>query len=80
MFITPLKLIDRTIDHLEILAEVLTDEVNEPLNSELEAERKLCKETLLTIRVLLPKLKAVRCTPVAMTAAQPAHCPSCNEG
>ena len=79
MFVTPLTLIDRTIEHLETLTEVLADEVDERLLSELKPEGKLCKEALLTISVLLPKLKAVRCTPVAMTADYRSACPSCDD-
>lgn len=79
MFVTPLTLIDRTIEHLETLTEVLADEVDERLISELRPEGKLCKEALLTISVLLPKLKAVRCTPIAMTTEYRSACPSCDE-
>jgi hypothetical protein len=64
MFVTPLTLIDRTIERLR---------------SELKPEGKLCKEALLTISVLLPKLKAVRCTPVAMTADYRSACPNCDD-
>lgn len=79
MFVTPLTLIDRTIEHLETLTEVLADEVDERLHGELKPEGKLCKETLLTISVLLPKLKAVRCSPVAMTAEYRSQCAACDE-
>lgn len=79
MFVTPLTLIDRTIEHLETLTELLADEVDERLLSELKPEGKLCREALLTISVLLPKLKAVRCTPVAMTAEYRSACPSCDD-
>ena len=79
MFVTPLTLIDRTIEHLESLAELLADEVDERFRSELKPEDKLCKEALLTISVLLPKLKAVHCTPVAITADYRSACPSCDE-
>ncbi len=79
MFVTPLTLIDRTIEHLETLTELLADEVDERLRSELKPEGKLCKEALLTISVLLPKLRAVRCTPVAMTAEYRSACPSCDD-
>jgi hypothetical protein len=79
MFVTPLTLIDRTIEHLETLTELLADEVDERLRNELKPEGKLCKEALLTISVLLPKLKAVRCTPVAMTPDYRSACPSCED-
>jgi hypothetical protein len=79
MFVTPLTLIDRTIECLESLTVVLADEVDERVLGELKPEGKLCKETLLTISVLLPKLKAVRRTPVAMTTGYRSACPSCEE-
>jgi hypothetical protein len=78
MFVTPLTLIDETIDHLEALTELLADEVGERTASP-KIEARLCKEALLTIGVLLPKLKAVRRTPIAMTSDHLRACPSCDE-
>jgi hypothetical protein len=80
MFVTPLTLIDRTIDDLESLCEVLADEVDTRVRSELPPEGRLCKEALLTISVLLPKLRAVRCSPVAMTADYRGACVACEDG
>jgi hypothetical protein len=80
MFITPLALIDRTIDDLESLREMLADEVDMRVRSELPPEGRLCKEALLTIGVLLPKLRAVRCSPVAMTGEYRGMCASCEDG
>lgn len=82
MFVTPLTLIDQTIDHLESLTELLTDEIDARTVREPRPEARLCKEALMTISVLLPKLKAVRCTPVAMAGDHPSlsrACPSCDE-
>lgn len=79
MFITPLTLIDQTIDDLQALRELLADEIDARLRTELRPEDKLCKEALLTIGVLLPKLKAVRCSPVAMTPEYRGACASCND-
>jgi hypothetical protein len=76
MFITPLTLIEQTIDDLE---ELLSDEVDARLRAEARPEGKICKEALLTIGVLLPKLKAVRCSPVAMTADYRTRCASCDD-
>lgn len=80
MFITPMTLIERTIDDLESLRELLADEVDARLRSEPRPEGRLCKETLLTISVLLPKLQAVRCSPVAMTPEHRGVCASCDDG
>jgi hypothetical protein len=79
MFITPLHLIDQTIDDLEALTEVLADEVDTRVSAHPRPEGKLCKEALLTISVLLPKLKAVRCSPIAMTVDYRSACPSCED-
>lgn len=79
MFITPLTLIDRTIDDLEALSELPADETDALLCAEPRPESKLCKEAVLTISVLLPKLKAVRCSPVAMTAEYRGACASCDD-
>jgi hypothetical protein len=55
-------LIDRSIAQLESLATFLTDEVQQPWTTTVLplSQRLLCKEALLTISVLLPKLRAVR--------------------
>jgi hypothetical protein len=79
MFVTPLRLIDQTIDDLEALTEVLSDEVDTRVNAHVRPEGKICKEALLTISILLPKLKAVRCSPVAMTGEYRSACPSCDD-
>jgi hypothetical protein len=79
MFVTPLRLIDQTIDDLEALTEVLSDEVDTRVNAQIRPEGKICKEALLTISVLLPKLKAVRCSPVAMTGEYRSACPLCDD-
>jgi hypothetical protein len=79
MFVTPLRLIDQTIDDLEALTEVLSDEVDTRVNAQIRPEGTICKEALLTISVLLPKLKAVRCSPVAMTGEYRSACPLCDD-
>lgn len=76
-------LIGRSIAQLESLASFLADEVQRPWTTiELPlSERRLCKETLLTISVLLPKLRAVRRAqerPPASDRPLP-RCPSCDE-
>ena len=74
-------LIDRSIAQLESLAAFLADEVQRPWTSAVfpVTERRLCKEALLTISVLLPKLQAVRSAHASASDRQPAQCPSCNE-
>jgi hypothetical protein len=61
MFIDPRALMNQTIDDLQSLAAYLEDEVDERTHDQdkLTAEARRCKEALLTINVLLPKLRAV---------------------
>ena len=49
MFVTPLRLIDQTIDDLEALTEVLSDEVDTRVNAQTRPEGKICKEALLVV-------------------------------
>lgn len=74
-------LIDRSIAQLESLAAFLTDEVEQPWTTALLplSERRLCKEALLTISVLLPKLRAVRRAQVSPSDLQSPRCTSCEE-
>jgi hypothetical protein len=73
-------LLAQSIDQLESLAAFLADEVRKPPQRALApvAEQRLCKEALLSISVLLPKLKAVRgLQPVP--AEPPQRCPVCED-
>jgi hypothetical protein len=74
-------LIDRSIAELESLATFLADEVQQSWTAALlpSSERRLCKEALLTISVLLPKLRAVRRAKVSAAEPQPPRCRSCDE-
>ena len=74
-------LIDRSIAQLESLAAFLTDEIQQPWTTTLLplSERRLCKEALLTISVLLPKLRAVRRASVSPAGEESPRCPSCDE-
>jgi hypothetical protein len=74
-------LIDRSIAQLENLAAFLTDEVQQPWTTTVlpPTERRLCKEALLTICVLLPKLRAVQRAHVSPEDRQPSRCTDCGE-
>jgi len=74
-------LIDRSIAQLESLEAFLTHEVQEPWTTTLLplSERRLCKEALLTISVLLPKLRAVQWAHVSPVERQSPRCTSCDE-
>lgn len=74
-------LIDRSITQLESLAAFLTEEVQQPWTTALlpTSERHLCKEALLTISVLLPKLRSVRRAQTSVADPRPPACRSCDE-
>jgi hypothetical protein len=81
MTLTPSVLLDTSIAQLRTLAAFLAEEMaeyrdkSEPANLEARA----CKEILLTISVLIPKLQAARYV-VADEGAAQGGCVSCNEG
>jgi len=62
MFIEPLQLIDQTIDQLQTLAAHFEDETSERIANAapLTPEARRFKEALLTINVLIPKLRAAK--------------------
>jgi hypothetical protein len=62
MFIDPRTLFDETLEHLETLSVYLADEVDERTHeqSQLTPDARRCKEALLTIKVLIPKLRDAR--------------------
>jgi hypothetical protein len=66
MFIDPLQLIDQTIDQLQTLAAHFEDETSErmPNARPLSPDARRSKEALMTINVLIPKLRAARMTQV----------------
>lgn len=81
MLASPLMVLNETLDHLQTLSEILLDEVDGRVvaSRQLTAERRLCKEALQTMRVLIPKLEAVRGTSVVKTVDQPRVCMNCDD-
>jgi hypothetical protein len=81
MFIDPLQLIDQTIDHLQTLAAHFEDETSEGLSSAapLSPDAKRCKEALMTINVLIPKLRAARMAQPQLNTRQQRMCLGCEE-
>ena len=82
MTLTPRVLLDTSIAQLRTLAAFLAEEMgeyqekSEPVAS---LEARACKEILLTISVLIPKLQAARYV-VADEAPAFVKCVSCDEG
>ena len=74
-------LIDRSIAQLESLSAFLTAEVQQPWTTALlpVSERRLCKEALITISVLLPKLRAVQSAHLSPANQQRPHCTGCDD-
>lgn len=81
MYIDPLQLIDETIDHLQTLAAHFEDETSERLTNAqtLSADAKRCKEALLTINVLIPKLRAARIAQPRLNVRQQRMCLNCED-
>jgi hypothetical protein len=81
MLNSPLTEINETLEHLHGLSELLLDGVNGCVTraSDLTIESRLSKEALQTIRVLIPKLEAVRSTKVATALDQLRGCPTCDD-
>jgi hypothetical protein len=78
---SPLSVINDTLDQLHTLSQFLLDEVDERVitSHQLTTERRLCKEALQTIKVLIPKLEAVRSTNVVVAIDHSRTCFSCDD-
>jgi hypothetical protein len=81
MLDSPLTAINETLEHLHGLSELLLGEVKgrAARTPKLTVESRLCKEALQTIRVLIPKLGAVRSTQVAGAPDRRRSCPTCDD-
>lgn len=62
MFVDPLSLIDETIDHLEMLAELFADESDNRVRPPggVTMAMRISRDAQLAIDALLPKLRAAR--------------------
>jgi hypothetical protein len=79
MIMQPSGLIEDSIDKLEQLSALLAEELGTGAPPEkLPPDRRLRKEVLLTISVLLPKLHAARSLPSHAFSA-PRLCPNCDD-
>jgi hypothetical protein len=81
MSLTPQVLLDTSIAQLRTLASFLAEEMGEyRLRSDAASlEARACKEILLTISVLIPKLQAARYV-VVEDSVPYARCVSCEDG
>ena len=80
MTVTPGVLLDTSIAQLRTLASFLAEEMGEFRDKAEPAslEARACKEILLTISVLIPKLQAARYV-VVDENARLGHCVECEE-
>jgi hypothetical protein len=80
MTLTPGVLLDTSIAQLRTLAAFLAEEMGEygQKSEEANLEARACKEILLTISVLIPKLQAARYV-VTDDAAALGRCADCDE-
>jgi hypothetical protein len=80
MTLTPRVLLDTSIAQLKTLAAFLADEMGEygQRSDAANLEARACKEILLTISVLIPKLQAARYV-VTDDSALPGRCVNCEE-
>ena len=80
MFIDPRTIMNQTIDDLQTLAAYLEDEVDERTHDheKLTPEGRRCKEALMTINVLLPKLRAVMLIDEMQVRAKSPACVNCD--
>jgi hypothetical protein len=81
MSIRSQTVIDQSIRQLQALSTILAAEVQQSLlaNSQLPVEKRIYKEALLTVSVLLPKLQLARSVVDAPDPAPPLRCTSCDE-
>jgi hypothetical protein len=76
----PRVLLDTSIANLRTLAAFFADELGNcgPKRQIPTPEARACREALLTISVLIPKLQAARYV-VGDGAERPPHCAACEE-
>lgn len=81
MLASPLSVLNEALDRLQTLSQFLLDEVDERVitSHQLTTERRICKEALQTIKVLIPKLEAVRRTNVVAATDRPRICTGCDD-
>jgi hypothetical protein len=81
MTITPTLLLDTSIAQLQTLASFLAEEMGEYRDRSVAVtpEARACKEILLTISVLIPKLQAARFVVGDEGRGPMRHCVNCED-
>lgn len=73
MFTDPAILIDQTIDYLLAVAELMKEEFDPRIHSELDQNGVVCRSAYMRIQELIPKLQAARANqaPTGRTTVRP---------
>ena len=81
MTITPTVLLETSIAQLKTLASFLAEEMGEyrDRSDAVTPEARACKEILLTISVLIPKLQAARYVVADEGSGPLRHCVNCED-
>lgn len=77
MFTDTLTLLDRTIDDLDTLSNVFSDELDEHRGVH-EPNARSCEEAIAAIQLVLPRLRAARVTQALQGFRGPSHCVNCD--
>ena len=74
-------IIDQSIKQLQLLSTILAAQIRESHSTEarLPIEKRICKEVLLTVSVLLPKLQEARRVVDTADPVPPPRCTSCED-
>jgi hypothetical protein len=75
------SVIDQTIKQLRNLSAILAAEIQKPhaLGAQLPTEKRICKEALMTVSVLLPKLHEARLVVDDTDPTPVQHCAACED-
>lgn len=73
--------IDQTIKQLRTLSAILVAEIQKPHTtaSALATEKRICREALMTVRVLLPKLQEARLVVDDTDPTRMQRCAACED-
>lgn len=72
------SIFDNSIADLRALASALAEQMSSAAHSAAADEARACKELLLSVSVLLPKLQAARYM-LPVLGARGEHCPGCED-
>jgi hypothetical protein len=77
----PQIVIDQSIKQLQTLSAILAAQIqgSHSTDTQLPIEKRICKEVLLTVGVLLPKLQEARRVVDAADPVPPQCCTSCED-